>query len=557
MSSSLTGAAPGGWTPPTVEELHDLLPQYEIDSILGQGGMGAVYKGRQGALERPVAIKVLPETLIDGDEDHQYIERFKLEARAMANLDHPAIISVYDFGQTSAGQLYFVMEFIDGMDIEQYIHASGGKVDPEHAIAIVSHILDALDYAHSKGIVHRDIKPANVLINTEGKVKIADFGLAKEFGGEAAANSGLTMTNMAMGTPDYIAPEALEIDQVPDHRADLYAVGVMLYKMLTGKLPRGMFKMPSEEIPGLDERFDEVIAHAMESNPDGRYQGATQFRSELNDLLTKPVTKIDPDQDTAAISAPAKRLPPATATSHSASAARKSSRYQPAKPARSGTGAGLFIGLALAACLVIGVIVFAMMRGEEGFEKPASTASAVITPKSGDTEPSPPTSTIPRSDGSESVPKRDSSRSPSGVRSTNPKNPSDWPTGPNFAEAGKFRAWSSNPADEVLDIERLKNVDNVIQVYVFTEGGWIVLREDGSVLSSVRAAERNGIAKICRGAHGMFGMISEEGELLTFERNAPTETDFLGEGAGRVQDAYHYHAYRAALLEDGSIRFDP
>ena len=188
MSSSLTGAAPGGWTPPTVEELHDLLPQYEIDSILGQGGMGAVYKGRQGALERPVAIKVLPETLIDGDEDHQYIERFKLEARAMANLDHPAIISVYDFGQTSAGQLYFVLEFIDGMDIEQYIHASGGKVDPEHAIAIVSHVLDALDYAHSKGIVHRDIKPANVLINTEGKVKIADFGLAKEFGGEAAAN---------------------------------------------------------------------------------------------------------------------------------------------------------------------------------------------------------------------------------------------------------------------------------------------------------------------------------------------------------------------------------
>ncbi len=305
MSSSLTGSTGNnsGWAPPSVEELQQLLPQYEIESILGKGGMGAVYKGKQAALQRPVAIKVLPETLIEGDNDHQYVERFKLEARAMANLDHPAIISVHDFGQTTAGHLYFVMEFIDGMDIEQYITASGGKVDPEHAVAIVSHVLDALDYAHSQGIVHRDIKPANVLINNVGRVKIADFGLAKEFGGEDSAElSGLTMTNMAMGTPDYIAPEALETDSNPDHRADLYAVGVMFFKMLTGKLPRGMFKLPSEQIAGLDERFDDIIALAMESEPDGRFQSASEFRYKLDELQSAPVTKMEAQQDSGEVS---------------------------------------------------------------------------------------------------------------------------------------------------------------------------------------------------------------------------------------------------------------
>lgn len=302
MSSSVNGNLQGqlGWTPPTVEELQQFLPQYDIESILGRGGMGAVYRGRQATLQRTVAIKVLPETLIAEDDEFQYAERFKLEARSMANLDHPAIISVYDFGQTSGGHLYFVMEFIDGMDIEQYIAASGGQVDPDHAVAIVSHVLDALDYAHSNGILHRDIKPANVLISREGRVKIADFGLAKEFGGDAAEMSGLTLTNMTMGTPDYIAPESLEFGVVPDHRADLYAVGVMLYRMLTGKLPRGMFKLPSEHNSELDHRFDDIISVAMESDPGGRFQSAVEFRNKLDELQSAPITRIEPHQDSGA-----------------------------------------------------------------------------------------------------------------------------------------------------------------------------------------------------------------------------------------------------------------
>ncbi|MEC5127956.1 protein kinase [Verrucomicrobiales bacterium BCK34] len=310
MSSSLSGGSgegSTGWLPPEVGELQRLLPQYKIESILGRGGMGAVYRGTQVALERPVAIKLLPDSLITADDENNFVERFKLEARAMGGLDHPAIISVYDFGQTSEGHLYFVMEFIDGMDIHNYIQMSEGKVDQEHAVAIVSHVLDALDYAHSKGIVHRDIKPANVLINRDGKVKIADFGLAKKLdsgGGEPA----LTMSNVALGTPDFIAPEALDSSSMPDGRADLYAVGVMLYQMLTGKLPRGIFRMPSEEEAGLDQRIDDIITLALESDPDHRYQTAREFRMKLDELQTKPIQKIAPELESKAVPAAAEQF---------------------------------------------------------------------------------------------------------------------------------------------------------------------------------------------------------------------------------------------------------
>lgn len=287
-TNSAASSGHSGWQPPSVEHLQQLLPQYEITEIIGHGGMGAVYKGRQTQLDRPVAIKLLPESLQD-DEDGSFVERFKLEARAMAKLDHPAIISVHDFGVTTEGHLYFVMEFIDGMDLQQYLQASGGKLEPEAAVAIISHVLDALDYAHKHGIVHRDIKPANVLINSEGRVKIADFGLAKQVGGEGA---GLTMSNVAMGTPDFIAPEALLDSAASDGRADLYAVGVMLYQMLTGRLPRGMFKLPSEDDASIDPRFDDIIAAAMEPNPEQRIPAAADFRRQLDDLQSQPVTHV-------------------------------------------------------------------------------------------------------------------------------------------------------------------------------------------------------------------------------------------------------------------------
>jgi serine/threonine protein kinase len=204
------------WHPPSPEELGRLLPQYEIGCLLGRGGMGAVYRGTQRALDRPVAIKILPPDL--DDEDGTYAERFKNEAKTMAKMDHPAIVAVHDFGETSERQLYFVMAFIDGTDVAQMI-AGQGRLASEHALAVTAHVCDALAYAHARGVVHRDIKPANVLINMEGQVKVADFGLAKA--SDAAAGTGLTKTGLAMGTPDYVAPEALVLGANVDGRADL------------------------------------------------------------------------------------------------------------------------------------------------------------------------------------------------------------------------------------------------------------------------------------------------------------------------------------------------
>lgn len=261
-----------------------MLPQYSVECLVGRGGMGAVYKGVQLSLERIVAIKLLPPAI--EQQDTAFAERFKNEAKLMGRLNHPAIVSVYDFGRTTDGQLYFVMEFVDGTDVQRMI-AREGRLLPEHALAVTAHLCDALGYAHRQGIVHRDIKPSNVLIDSEGRVKVADFGLAKLTSNPLT--SGLTQTGMAMGTPDYVAPETLSLGTDVDGRADLYAVGVMLYQMLTGEIPRGMFKMPSQKYQGIDPRFDNIIRHALEHDREERYQTSHELRRDLDVILTTPM----------------------------------------------------------------------------------------------------------------------------------------------------------------------------------------------------------------------------------------------------------------------------
>jgi serine/threonine protein kinase len=261
-----------------------MLPQYEIECLLGRGGMGAVYKGRQTQLDRLVAIKILPPDLDGGG--HDFTSRFKLEARSMARLKHANIITVYDFGQTAEGLLYFVMEFVEGMDVQAMI-AQEGRLRSADAIAIAAHVCEALHYAHSNGIIHRDIKPANVIVGNDGHVRVADFGLVKVM--NAAQTSHLTMSGSVMGTPNYLAPESLTLGMSVDHRVDIYAVGVMLYHMLTGKVPRGMFELPSQKVPGLDPRLDAIIAHAMQEDRELRYQSAEELRSDLVSILTQPV----------------------------------------------------------------------------------------------------------------------------------------------------------------------------------------------------------------------------------------------------------------------------
>ena len=271
---------PTAWEPPTPEELSKLLPQYEIDALLGRGGMGAVYRGRQATLDRKVAIKLLPAEMAG---DAEFVARFKREARTLAKLHHPGIVLVHDFGQTDEGHLYFVMEFVDGTDLYKIIHGPG--LDCAQALEIVGQICDALQYAHSEGVVHRDIKPANVIVALDGRAKLADFGLARP----TDDGSGVfTQTSMVMGTPDYMAPEALAGEA--DHRADLYSLGVMLYEMLTGKPPRGAWDPPSQRVK-VDVRLDEVVVRALQENPDLRYQQASDIKTDVEGIRSTPMQK--------------------------------------------------------------------------------------------------------------------------------------------------------------------------------------------------------------------------------------------------------------------------
>ncbi|MFN7560846.1 MAG: bifunctional serine/threonine-protein kinase/formylglycine-generating enzyme family protein, partial [Prosthecobacter sp.] len=308
--------------------------------MLGRGGMGAVYMGRQTALDRPVAIKILSGALEEGD--HGFTERFKNEARAMARLNHPGIVGVYDFGQTGTGLLYIVMEYVDGTDVAKMI-AKDGRLHTEHAMAITAHVCDALAYAHERGIIHRDIKPANIMVGYDGVVKVADFGLAKV--NTSGATSGLTQSNVVMGTLHYMAPEALMLGNAVDHRADIYAVGVMLYQMLTGKIPQGMFELPSLQVKGLDPRYDGIIAKALREDRDKRYGRAVELRHDLDAILTQPVVKVEEhaSQAPAALNTQARPKRPGGAQPYRPPQPRQD--YAP--PPKKGSGAWVVVMLTL------------------------------------------------------------------------------------------------------------------------------------------------------------------------------------------------------------------
>ncbi len=272
----------GAFQAPTVEAMNAIVgDRYDVLEILGASGMGAVYKARQPRLDRLVAIKLLPPLPDDPNGKFNYAERFEQEARAMAKLSHPNIIAVYDFGEAPDGQLYFVMEFVDGVDLHQAIQT--GEVSQEHVMAWIPQVCGALEYAHEHGMVHRDIKPANIMISREGQVKVADFGLVKVLG------SGQTqVTQMNMGTPDYAAPETFDVTAEVDRRADIFSLGVLMYELLTGTVPRGHWEAPSIKKPGVDERLDAVIARAMQNDREKRYPRVSQVSSAISEVTSTP-----------------------------------------------------------------------------------------------------------------------------------------------------------------------------------------------------------------------------------------------------------------------------
>lgn len=271
----------GGFTPPRLSDLQTLFPQLEILELIGKGGMGAVYKARQPGLDRFVALKILPAFAAAGTQG--FAERFNREAKALARLSHPRIVTVHDFGV--AGDLhYLVMEYVDGPNLRQV--ERNARLTPEQALQIIPQICEALQFAHDQGIVHRDIKPENLLLDRDGNVKITDFGIAKMVGVPADKTS-LTGVKDIVGTPHYMAPEQIENPMQVDHRADIFSLGVVFYEMLTGELPLGRFDPPSQRVQ-VDVRLDEVVLRSLEKERDRRYQQAGQLKTHVETIAKSP-----------------------------------------------------------------------------------------------------------------------------------------------------------------------------------------------------------------------------------------------------------------------------
>ena len=286
------------FVPPQPEELSRLLPSYDVSKLLALGGMGAVYSGMQRDLERPVAIKVLPP---DAARDSESIDRFRTEAKAMARLTHPHIPAVYDFAVVQ-GFCVLVMELIDGPNVYSLIRAK--LLTPPRALQVLAEVCDAVQFAHSRGVIHGDIKPGNILLDADGKVKLADFGLARLM----VQGGGNTDSWTPMGTPEYAAPELYDKNAAPDHRADLYSIGVVLHEMLTGLPPVGEFDLPALAL-GMDSRVDEVIARCMELQPEKRYQSAAEVRAVLLDIIEGRNVPVPEKSATRRITRPGRKVP--------------------------------------------------------------------------------------------------------------------------------------------------------------------------------------------------------------------------------------------------------
>ena len=268
-------------------ELRAAFPQLEILEWLGAGGMGRVFKARQPSLDRLVALKILPP---EQSRDPEWAERFTREARALARLNHPHIVHVHDFGSVTIGsqrQPYLLMEYVDGVNLRQAMQS--GSLTSREALSIIPRLCDALQYAHEHDVLHRDIKPENILIDTEGRVKIADFGLAK-LRDEVQPDFTLTQSGAKLGTLAYMAPEQVERPQDVDHRADIYSLGVVFYEMLTGELPLGRFPTPSE-CNGSDPRLDHVVMRTLEKQREKRFQNASDMKSGLEDASSRSMPR--------------------------------------------------------------------------------------------------------------------------------------------------------------------------------------------------------------------------------------------------------------------------
>ncbi|MCL4801700.1 MAG: serine/threonine protein kinase, partial [Burkholderiales bacterium] len=272
------------------------LGKYRITEVLGKGAMGIVYKAFDPDIQRTVAIKTIRKELIeDDDRAGMMMARFKNEARAAGRLAHPGIVAVYDYGEAD-DLAYIAMEFVQGASLRAYFNREA-RMEERDIVSLMAQLLDALQHAHEAGVWHRDIKPANIIIMTSGRLKVADFGIAR------IDSSALTQTGAVMGSPGYMAPEQYKGEAV-DWRADIFAAGVVLYQLLTGVRPftggpeQLMYRVcyddpppPSAAAPGRDwERYDPVVAHAIAKRPEDRYRSAAELKDAILQAYDEPVS---------------------------------------------------------------------------------------------------------------------------------------------------------------------------------------------------------------------------------------------------------------------------
>jgi len=262
------------------------LGKYEIQSVLGKGAMGVVYKAFDPHIERTVAIKTVRKDLVDPEVAAQFMARFKNEARAAGRLHHPNIVGIYEYGEDER-VAFIAMEYVDGTGLREYLNRKA-RFELGQLVAIATQLLQALEFAHARGVVHRDIKPANLILASGGVLKVADFGIAR------IDTSSLTMTGMVMGTPSYMSPEQCQ-GRDSDHRTDLFSAGVVLYELLTGERPFTgspeliAYKIcheapkPASQVTALalPPSLDDVLDTALAKSPELRFQNALAFRNAL------------------------------------------------------------------------------------------------------------------------------------------------------------------------------------------------------------------------------------------------------------------------------------
>ncbi len=271
------------------------LPGYQMVQLLGRGGMGEVWKARQCSLGRDVAIKFLSSALAKGNQE--YVRRFEKEAAALAALSHPNIVNIIDRGCHQETQTwFFVMEFCEGRSLRELMMTRSASIFQN--LRIISQVARAIDYAHERGVIHRDLKPENILVDDQFHAKVVDFGLAGFSDGNAFEN--LTGVSTAMGTLHYMSPEQRKDAHAVDERTDIFSLGVILYESLTGEIPVGRFKLPSQRLPGISTYLDKIVVRSLEVDPEARYSRAKNMAVEVEATLSSmkrnnSVLKTSPD----------------------------------------------------------------------------------------------------------------------------------------------------------------------------------------------------------------------------------------------------------------------